>query len=640
MKKLLLTLLTTLMMITVATVNVVAETPTVKQYDGYMAFGDSMSRGYTGSNYDTTNDFSIRNIPESYPYQVSQAIGCGSEYLFEDKEGVKYWPVCFMGETVTSALDLMNVDHGGVDNIFDHYIMADSYETADQLFGKSEGSSRYQGSQGSIESIVSSFKNEGDLLITICLGQADVTMRPAVNVLVDVYEDYQNGDLNADSNDLIASLLKEAGKQMAEEYKAWQDNYQKLIVTLQSYNPNADILLVGFFNTLKEVTINDQLTLPIGDIANSFIDSMNANLRSYAKEYGCTYVDVSNAESSATAYEWTLETSLGNFTSATHPTAASMAYMARQVINALPLKDEEEEIEDNYDIVVDLIRYAPVANEELDIKEIVDLDVVVNGKKIKDSNLYIDDTVLTVKYDNQHAKTMLITIKTKEETESEIKTIISTRTYALTYVDGHYVPYIIDSTNDVVTTTKKFLTNVKSFFTTVSNTAKSFTKGIIDSIFAKKNTKTFETPAQAQYKINQFFGKSKAKTDETEEPVESLENEKAPVNAEEDVLENKEETSEKMLTPQETWKEQHETNKENWQEFRENWQEQAKENWEKTQEYIENNKENWQEKAKENWQKTQEFWQNGGWGNFGKPGAGIEPVEEEKSTETSQKTTE
>lgn len=578
MKKILSTLLSLLMIITITTVNINAdEQPSVKQYDAYVAFGDSMSRGFNGTNYSEANNFNLRNVPGSYTYLVSQAIGCESPNEFSNHENVKYYPVCFMGESVTSALDIIGVGDCS-DTVYDHGIMKGSYDVAERTYVTQSNKDRYKKNyQGTVKNILQSYNEDDDVLITIFLGLSDVVLKPVCNVLLDKY---RNGELTSQDQDEaneIVDILKQINEQMTIEYKSWLTNYQTLITSLQSYCPNADILLIGNFNILKEMTLNDDMVLPVGNIANPFVALMNQNIKAFAKQYGCTYVDIVDAESSVTAGEWTITEAFGDLQSTTHPTAASMEYISRQIIRALPTEEVEE---NNYDIVVDLIRYNRVDS------------VYVNGIKMNYSSYGVEGTILTVNYDNPYAKTMVVNIKNDDGT-------ISTRTYSLNYEDGHYVPRCIDSTNDTVSTAKKVFASIKNFFSSIVETAKGF--------FKKDSTTPEEviTPEKTVFDIKELFNKAKEKEEEPKQE-EKLDQ---PKEEDEQIIKESKDVAEKVSEIVEETKEFVENNEEAKQtaEKAKEFFEKGKENIEKTKEFFEENKEVIEE-VKEN---TEKFFEQG-----------------------------
>ena len=495
MKKILITLLSLFICIVSAcncSYFVYAEGNTVKQYDGYMAFGDSITRGLIGNDVDQDTDAytkTLRNVEGSYPYLVSQAVGCNkSSNSFSNKENCDYWPVCYMGITLSMTLDMLNINERERDEVFDHGIFGDAYKALDELFGEA-------GSQGTVKSILESYQSDEDVLITSCLGLSDIALRPLNTLVTDeIKGKLASGELDLDANQ-IAELLNNLLKKAEENYKNWSEDYDKFIRKLKEYNENATIVLVGYFNPFREVTITDKTVLPLGDVFNPIISKMNSRARQIARNNGCIFVDISNTESTAIKEEWSILDILDdldvNTTISSHPTKESYQYISRQIINSLPLEELSEENVNTYNIRVDLIRYNKVSK------------VILNNKVLRENEYELSDTILNIPYNNEYARSLQVYI-----VDENGKTSILS--YNLKFIDGKYEPRCIDSTNDIAEQRSKVRTNIETIVSFIRETTKKL-------IPWRRNKSDIKEPVSLpkQEDINEIYEKVEENNDDS-----------------------------------------------------------------------------------------------------------------------------
>lgn len=419
---------------------------------GYLAIGDSISRGcgaegfYIGRNGEYLpngegqyGEYDLRNVQGCVPYQIAQAVGCTAPMDMTDPNAT-YWPFTYPGMTTAVTLDLLGVDDGFTDEKLNYAYYSDMLEYfgwEGSFSGVREGDTieavtAKKGAIGKCGNIIDLVKRAD--LITLQLGMCDVFYR--------TYRIVSNGGMLADgmsfdlsSPEAIKNLVTTAVSEMWNGYKYWKANYPLLIETVLKLNPHADIVMVGSFNLVNELTITDDLLAPIGTAFSVITDSMNLQYEKWSEEYGIPYANIANTETQAAELDWSL---LGDFMdntfTGTHPTQNGYDYIARQIISVLPPDTSTKNIS------VDIGRYNAVDY------------VLVNGIPVK--NYTLKDHLLTIPYAGPGATNLTIGVKNADGT-------VAVQTYTLTYKIGKgYSAYRVGGTNDAVGTATKPARNV------------------------------------------------------------------------------------------------------------------------------------------------------------------------------------
>ena len=416
-----------------------ATAQTVRQFGkegGYLAIGDSISRGcgaegfYIGKNGEYLPDgegqygeYDMRNVQGCVPYQIAQAVGCTAPMDMTDQSAT-YWPFTYPGMTTAVTLDLMGIE----DNFTDTKLNYAYYKDMLEYFG-------YEGSfDGVRERDVYDPQTDGKCgniieliqradLITVQLGMCDIFYR--------AYRIVSNGGMLADglefdlsSVDAIKKLLQTAITEMRFGYDYWKTHYPMLLEKIIELNPDATIVMVGSFNVVNQLTITDDTLAPIGSVFSAITESMNKMYRKWEKKYGVLYADISSTETLAAENDWSL---LGDFMknsfTGTHPSQKGYDYITRQILALLPPE------ETNQNIVVDLGRFQKVDY------------VLVNGIPVK--NYTMDGFELSIPYSGPLATGLTVGIKNEDGT-------IAVQTYRLTYHAGNgYTAYRLYGNNDV-----------------------------------------------------------------------------------------------------------------------------------------------------------------------------------------------
>ena len=247
----------------------------------------------------------------------------------------------------------------------------------------------------------------------------------------------------------IDEFLKQYTAATADGYARFTTDFPKLLQATKALNDHAAIVVVGLFNPINQTTLNEDSVLPIGDIIAPLVMSMNACMKQWAEDYGCTYVDITNVElGSVYGYSALSEDSIPSTTAtneiqclATHPSfPEGYDYIRRQVVNSLPAKKTVSTA-----IKVDLGSMQSVTS------------VSVDGRKLLPGTYSFDSKthILTIPLAGTYSNLLAVTGMTRG--------ILSVSTYQLSYRLGTgYTAYLLYSTPDVVGTVTKAVKTVVS----------------------------------------------------------------------------------------------------------------------------------------------------------------------------------
>lgn len=476
-------LLSLLMLLSVVAVPASAATiKNVKQYGaqgGYVAFGDSIGRGCGSEGFYLDGDgnplpegqepggqydiYSMRNVKGAYPTLISEAIGCEAPYAMAD-EGATFWPVCYPGMTTAVALDLMGIDDDGFsDTKLDYPYYKDVLEFfgMEESFNGARESDTYAnvaaerggcGKAGTVKEVVQKAS-----LITVELGMCDIFYR--------TYRIASHGGLLAEGAQLdlsspesIKNTIELAVKEMYFGFDYWKTYYPVLIKTLQEWNPDATIVMVGSFNVVNQLRITDDDAIPLGSIISAITESMNKYYEKWVKEFGgnVKFADIRNTEPYATENDWSL---LGEFKDnafvGTHPSQQGHDYIARQILGTLETRDVTK------DIVIDLARF-----DKVDY-------VLLDGRYVK--NYSMDGYVLTIPNSSKLHESLAIGIKGEDGK-------IAIQTYTLSYdKDSGYTAKRIYGNNDAVGTVEKTGTSLLKILKMLFEKIADLFKGLFKS---------------------------------------------------------------------------------------------------------------------------------------------------------------
>lgn len=422
-----------------------ATAETVTQYgqqNGYLAIGDSISRGCGATGFYKDRDgniyggeggqydlYDMRNVEGALPYLIAEAVGCKAPMDMTDQDAT-YWPFCYPGMTLGVTMDLLGIE----DNFKDEKLDYPYYDSMLKYFGY-EGSFDgvrekdvyVEGESGQCGNIMELI-GKADL-ITLQLGMCDVFYR-AYRIATKggfLKDGWGEAIKNVDS---LLGVVKTAIGEMKNGFDYFEKYYPVLLAKIRELNPDATIVVVGAFNVINELTITDDMITPVGSVASVLTDKMNKDYKKWAKQYGALYADVSNTEILAAEEDWSL---LGDFISntftGTHPSQNGYNYMARQVLSVLP------EAEQSKKIVVDLGRFTKVDK------------VLINGIPV--DKYEMNGYKLTIDCSNPLATNLTIKINNEDGT-------VSMQTYKLHYsIKTGFTAERVYGTNDYNGTLKK-----------------------------------------------------------------------------------------------------------------------------------------------------------------------------------------
>lgn len=314
----------------------------LKEGTGYVAIGDSFTRGYgAGERWqdqiylnDSYGNFNCRNVDGSYPKLIAEAFGLNTPDDIRDTSA-KMWPLAHDAVSTAYVLDLLGIDDGYRDDEFTYQQsdMKERYETDLRYFGDPlsytvDGTSAY-GQTGEVMSVRDMIKNAS--LITIGLGQTDV-----------IYKAQIFGLNTLDLSD-IASLpagIANIVDLLSKYFDYWEDAYTLLLDYIKETNPDAKVVLVGTLNPIKNATLTDDISIRIGSLINGIMDKMNAYTRVCALKYGYMYVDISDVDTPSSVTQMSIGHILSisdstEYALIAHPTPNGYTQIADRIIAAV-----------------------------------------------------------------------------------------------------------------------------------------------------------------------------------------------------------------------------------------------------------------------------------------------------------------
>ena len=314
----------------------------LKEGTGYVAIGDSYTRGYGASDHwedqnflnDDYGNFDCRNVDGSYPNRIAEAFGLYAPDDIRDTSA-KMWPLAHNGVSVAYILDLLGIDDGYRDDEFTYQDenLLRRYATDLQYFGDPlsytiDGQSTY-GQTGEVMSARDMVKDAS--LFTVSVGQCYVFYKALINGLSKL--DLSTTERARASIANIVSLLH-------RDFDYWKGAYTLLLDFIKENNPDAKVVLVGTMNPIQDVILSHDLAIRIGNTINIIMDLMNAYMKHCALKYGYMFVDISDIETppvtkqisfeDISALEGTTEYSL-----VAHPTPKGHKQIADKIITAI-----------------------------------------------------------------------------------------------------------------------------------------------------------------------------------------------------------------------------------------------------------------------------------------------------------------
>lgn len=364
-----------------------------KSFDSLFSIGDSNAMGYGLKGYkDYENRDYLHGLKGSYTAYIR-------DYL--DLSTKKCNTMTYPGMRSKDALYYLG---GSVDMTGDSYFAKFSTQSWPESLITDNGTKG--------KNFQNQIKNGGKSLILLATGPADVFYSATQTTIYS--SNYSNKLLAAAA---LPGVLE-------KNYDEFVEYFPKLIKRIQKLNPEATILIVSYYNPLKNLKLTDLSLTSIFDSMSFISENMNAKFKEWAKQYKCLYADITNVET------YTLERSLtfsdlissGNG-KIYHMTADGHKYTARQILNQIKAKPDKVTTK----LTVDLGSVTSVSQVKLDNVVVSDFTYTASNHKLivpcsvktakslvvtevfKDGNTYVADYELIWEADTgyiAHCKSM------------------------------------------------------------------------------------------------------------------------------------------------------------------------------------------------------------------------------------------
>ena len=321
----------------------------LKEGTGYVAIGDSFTRGYgAGTRWqdqiylnDSYGNYNCRNVEGSYPNLIAEAFGFNAPDDIRDTDA-KMWMLAHDAVSTAYMLDLLGVDDGFRDDEFTYKYsyMTERYETDLRYFGDPasltvDGQSAY-GQTGEVMSVRELIKNAK--LITLGVGQTDVIYKAQIFGL-NTLDLSDMANLPAGVANIIDLLYR--------YFNYWKGAYPLLLDCIKELNPDAKVVLVGTMNPIQDATLTDDISIKIGSVINVIMDSMNAFTKACALKYGYMYVDISDVDTPSAVTQMSIGHILSisdetEYALIAHPTANGYKQIADKIIKTVTNELEKD----------------------------------------------------------------------------------------------------------------------------------------------------------------------------------------------------------------------------------------------------------------------------------------------------------
>lgn len=331
-----------------------------KQYQSYTFFGDSVTTGFGIDSYfvvakeQASGTAEGARVPGAYPDLVAKGVGIDEDNENYYNEAHSGWRTSELRETLDPSY---NNDDGQFAKALSQEMAGANKELADPQ-------------NPVLQEIIREEVAKSDL-ITIDLGSNDIQLPIIMALYAAIYpqyasylgqQEYKDWIIEdmlkkyGSENDLIVKLTEAVAKIHGIEYaleivsKAalgglykFHTNYPAIIKMIHDINPNADIYVIGLYNPLSDTAISDQIPIKIGKALDPVMMSLNlylAQLNPTKKYY--TYVDAFNTSVIGTITLTSLVgkdmnlAGMGDYTMNIHPNEKGHAYIADQVLKAIP----------------------------------------------------------------------------------------------------------------------------------------------------------------------------------------------------------------------------------------------------------------------------------------------------------------
>lgn len=274
----------------------------------YVALGDSITAGIgladtpyqpLGNSYDMTENY--------HGYSSSGYVGCVADALGLDRDHVTN--LGLPGITSADLVDLVEQDAMPARNAYGHQYSVPGLR---QQLQEADMITVQVGSNDTVMQVIMSIgqvtnHKSNTLLISLLTGGM---REPGLESLRTLHKGLQSlSTMTCEEWKALARLLNPGIQELCDStYADTAANLQKTLADLRALNPNAQILVLGYYSPLQ-----------IFPAWNRYFSNLNAYLQELAPQYNATYVSIAHT---STANDG-------------HPTVRGHQYIARQILNAV-----------------------------------------------------------------------------------------------------------------------------------------------------------------------------------------------------------------------------------------------------------------------------------------------------------------
>ena len=288
-KKLLAILLTLALVLSVTSVFAFAanKPKTYSKYDinkdgkvVYTVLGDSIPAGYSLPTFveDSKWKASWPVVDGSYPQYVGQALG--ADKIYQDAH---------IGLRSTDLRYLLCDDYMGDIAVGWRVPTTDNYRTVDPA-GLAEVRRQYYNHIKKADVITLGI---GINDLTIPGGILDNVQGENLNLLLAFWGDMLNNAYKLADN---AAYMAQVSTLLIGFYRNYISNFNAIIQKIKEINPDAKLLVIGYYNAAQDAFVKGALPVDIGALVTPFIDLFNSHAAGAAAGNGYTYVKMEHID--------------------------------------------------------------------------------------------------------------------------------------------------------------------------------------------------------------------------------------------------------------------------------------------------------------------------------------------------------
>ena len=246
----------------------------------YTVLGDSIAAGYSlpGFVEDSKWKASWPVVDGSYPQYVGQAIGANK--IYQDAH---------IGLRSTDLRYLLCEDYPGDIAVGWRVPTTDNYRTVDPA-GLAEVRKQYYNHIKKADVITLGI---GINDLTIPGGILDNVQGENLNLLLAFWGDMLNNAYKLADN---AAYMAQVSTLLIGFYRQYVTNFNAIIQKIKEINPNAKLLVIGYYNAAQDAFIKGALPVDIGALVTPFIDLFNSHAAGAAAGNGYTYVKMDHKQ--------------------------------------------------------------------------------------------------------------------------------------------------------------------------------------------------------------------------------------------------------------------------------------------------------------------------------------------------------